>query len=330
MNLRALRLPGDLVPAADMLVRTFQYPDHPEWGVQSDEQEQMVGTIRRIRGVWPVIRLVQAISPDLRDVIRGYVAEENGAVIGITIAQREPKTSMWYIGTVGVLPEFRGRGVARELLGKTLAMMRERGGTSARLGVIDGNTPAQSLYQSMGFVAYGGATRFAFVPDGSCDRPSLPAGYEELPLKEFDWRPRYELDRRIVPAHLQEFEPIVPERYKTSLPLRVFAVLFRFAGNTRDTDRLVRRAADGVIVARLGWSIAKRGKGLNMLRIRLDPAQPELAPYVIRQALYEVVAKSPRLRVEVFVPNWMPAVAREAEALGFVRRTANNAMGLKL
>ncbi len=330
MNLRALRLPGDLGPAADMLVRTFQYPDHPEWGVQSDEQEQLVGTIRRIRGVWPMIRLVQAFSPDLRDLLRGFIAEENGAVVGITIAQREPRTSMWYIGTVGVLPEFRGRGVARKLVEKTLAMMRERKGTYARLGVIDGNTPAQSLYQSLGFVAYGGSTRYSLMPEGSCDRPAQPTGYEESTLKEFDWRPRYDLDRRIVPAHLQEFEPIVPERYKTSLPLRAFAVLFRFAENTRDTDRVIRRAADGVVVARFGWSIIKRGKGMNMLRIRLDPARPELAPYVVRQALHEVVTKSPRLRVEIFVPNWMPAVARAAEALGFVRRTANNAMGLKL
>jgi ribosomal protein S18 acetylase RimI-like enzyme len=200
MPARPLRLPKDLIPAADMLVKTFQYPDHPEWGVQSDEQEQAVRMIRRLRGIWPVIRLIQLLSPPLRDLMRGFVSEEDGSLTGLTIAQREGTTSMWYIGTVGVLPEHRGRGIARQLVQATLDMVRKRGGTRVRLGVIDGNAPAQALYRSLGFVEYGASTRYALTPQTSVDQPALPAGYEESPLKRFDWRTRYELDRRVVPA----------------------------------------------------------------------------------------------------------------------------------
>jgi ribosomal protein S18 acetylase RimI-like enzyme len=330
MAVRPLRLPQDLIPAAEMLVRTFQYPDHPEWGVQSDEQEQLVGTIRRIRGVWPLIRLIQLVSPAVRDLMRGFVAQEGNAMVGMTMAQREGTTTMWYIGTVGVLPEFRGRGIARQLVQATLEMMRTRGGTRARLGVIDGNTPAQSLYRSLGFVEYSGSTRYSLTPSGPVDRLRLPAGYEDGPLAEFDWRTRYELDRRIVPADIQEFEPITPARYKTPLPLRAFAVLFRFAENTRDTDFVVRSTGDRKVVARVGWSIVKRGKGMNSIRVRLDPAHAGLTPYLVRRALCEVLGRSPELRVDFFVPSWMSTVAEEAEALGFVRRTSNKVMGRKL
>ena len=332
MPIRPLRLPQDLIPAVDMLMKTFQYPDHPEWGFQSDEQEQLVGMIRRMRSMWPAIRLIQLFSPKFRDFMRGFVWEEDGAIVGMTMAQRESRTSMWYIGTVGVLPEFRGRGIARTLVQATLDMMRERGATSARLGVIDGNTPAQTLYSSLGFTAYGGSTRYALTPKPQppVDRPALPLGYDEGRLKEFDWRTRFDLDKRIVPAALQEFEPAIPERYKTPLPMRMFAILFHFIENSRDTDLIIRCTGDRVAVARVGWSILKRGKGANSIRVRLDPAHADLAPYLVRRALSSVLERSAELHVELFVPAWMPNVAREAESLGFVRRAASRVMGIKL
>lgn len=330
MPARPLRLPKDLTPAAAMLARTFQYPDHPEWGVQSDEQEQLVDSVRRIRRAWPVLRAMSLLSPSMRDLIRGFAWEEDGRLCGLTIAQREGTTPMWYIGTVGVLPEHRGRGIARQLVAATLDMARDRGGARIRLGVIDGNTPAQSLYRSLGFVEYGGSTRYALTPAGAVDVPPLPAGYGALPLKEFDWRTRYELDRRIVPADLQEFEPIVPGRFKTPAVLRALAPVLRFLETTRDHDVIVRRAKDEVVVARAGWSVSKKGKGTNQIRVRLDPAHPDLAPYLVRRALGEILAESPSLRVEIFLPSWMPAVAREVEALGFARRASHKSMGREL
>ena len=330
MPARPLKLPEDLIPAADMLVRTFQYPDHPEWGVQSDEQEQLVDSIRRIRRVWPLVGALALVSPGLRDLIRGFAWEEEEAICGLVIGNREGTTSMWYVGTVGVLPEFRGRGIARELVQATLDMMRKKGATRVRLGVIDGNTPAQSLYRSLGFVEYGGATRYALTPAGRVECPPLPAGFSELPLKEFDWSTRYELDRRIVPPSLQEYEPIVAGRYKPPFVIRALAPLFRFTETTRDRDVVVRRTSDQAVVGRAGWSVSKKGKGTNQIRVRLDPACGSLAPYLVRRALSEVLAKSPTLRVETFLPSWMPEVAREAEALGFVRRTSHKSMGMQL
>ena len=48
MPIRPLALPRDLIPMADMLVEAFQYPDHPEWSIQSDEQRQIVESLRRM------------------------------------------------------------------------------------------------------------------------------------------------------------------------------------------------------------------------------------------------------------------------------------------
>ncbi len=41
MTIRALKLPRDLVPLEKMIIRAFQYPEHPEWSIQADEEEEI-------------------------------------------------------------------------------------------------------------------------------------------------------------------------------------------------------------------------------------------------------------------------------------------------
>jgi ribosomal protein S18 acetylase RimI-like enzyme len=327
MSIRPLALPQDLVSAADAVAKAFQYPGHPEWELDTAEQEQFADAIRRIRRAWPAMRLFQCVSPAMRDFMRGFVWEEGGVFRGFVVAQRDGQTPVWQIEPLGVLPEFRRRGIARRLMTEALAMMRSRGATGVRLGVIDGNTPAQTLYRSLGFVDYGGTALYERAPSGACQQPTLPSGYEELRLARFDWRARYEMDQRIVPAGVQKFEAIVPGRYRTPLLMRALAPLFR---TSVDQDILVRRARDRVAVGRAGWSIAKSGKGKSSIRVRLDPAHADLAPYLVQRALCEVLSRRPHLPVHLFLPAWMPEVGGQAEAVGFVRKRTHKAMGMKL
>ena len=327
MSIRPLALPQDFVPAAEAIAKTFQYPGHPEWELDLAEQEQFADAIRRIRRVWSAMRLFQCVSPAMRDFLRGFVWEEDGIFGGFVVIQRDGQTPVWQIEPLGVLPEFRRRGIARQLMTEALAVMRSRGATGVRLGVIDGNTPAQTLYRSLGLVDYGGTVLYERAPSGTVSPPALPAGYEESPLARFDWRARYEMDRRIVPAGVQEFEAIAPGRYRTPLMMRALAPLFR---TSHDRDVLVRRTRDRVAVGRAGWSISKSGKGKSSIRVRLDPAQADLAPYLVQRALAEALSQRPDLPVHLFLPAWMPEVARAAEALGFERKRAHKLMGMKL
>jgi ribosomal protein S18 acetylase RimI-like enzyme len=56
-----------------------------------------------------------------------------------------------YIGTVGVLPQYRGRGIAEALVKQTLAYLAGIGMHSATLFVEDRNTPARRLYDKLGW-----------------------------------------------------------------------------------------------------------------------------------------------------------------------------------
>ena len=49
MTMRPIKLPADLMPLVELIVDSFQYPENPAWGVQTDEKEQIVGGMKNLR-----------------------------------------------------------------------------------------------------------------------------------------------------------------------------------------------------------------------------------------------------------------------------------------
>jgi len=330
MTLRLLNLPKDFVPLGEMLAETFQYPENDSWSVQSDEMEKLKSSVKNFKSLWPLIRLIQLLSPPARDILRGYVWEEGKKLVGVTTVQRRGGTKVWIVGTVGVLPAHRRCGIARKLVKAGLDLIREHGGEKAFLGVIDGNLPAYQLYESLGFEHYSGSVEYQTMPDNIPQEPTLPKGYTLAPLKRFDWRPRYELEKRITPESLLEYEPVEIKRFQAPIFIRIMWPLLMFAQNTRDKGYVIRTDREGKIVARCGYSIPTRGKGLNTLQVRLDPEHPELASFMVQFLLHEVTTLSPGRRVEFSIPHWMESVFSAADEAGFDRRLEHCYMGLEL
>jgi len=329
-TLRLLRFPNDFAPIGEMICEAFQYPENPEWSVQTDEKEQIAHAITTLRRLWPLFRVMQIVSPSLRDFFRGYVAVEDDRIVGLTLLQRRGTTNAWVVGTVGVLPEYRRRGLARAGLEKSLDLMRERGASKTWLGVIDGNTPAQSLYRSLGFELYDGTTDYTLTDPAAPNVPPLPSGYTITKLKRSDWKTRYDLEDRIAPDETRRYEPIEKGRFRSPLMMRLLVPIMNLLQREKEEDFIVRTSPNGRPVARFGYSASMRGKGVNSIRIRLDPEHPDLAPHLVHTALAKVVSLSPTLRVEIGVPRWMPAVAAAAEACGFRRRVEYLKMGRPL
>jgi len=96
-------------------------------------------------------------------------------------------------------------------------MVPSRGARGARLGVIEGNEPAQALYRWVGFAEYSEMNLYVLSPTSRIENPTLPDGYEESSLPTFDWPTRYEMDRRMVPASVQAFETVSPGRYREAV-----------------------------------------------------------------------------------------------------------------
>ncbi|MFN8420790.1 MAG: GNAT family N-acetyltransferase [Anaerolineae bacterium] len=191
--LREFKFPADTDVLFRLLPKAFRYPENPAWSIQQDEVQNMQDTMKMVRRLWPLLAVVGALSPAFRNAFRGFIWQEDNKAVGLVNTGTQGTGGRWFIGNVGVLPDYRRRGLARKLVEASVDLARRNKATMVWLDVIPGNVPAYKLYENLGFVHYdsaveleqNGATTPAAIP--------LPQGYRLEPAAQFDWRPRYEL-----------------------------------------------------------------------------------------------------------------------------------------
>jgi ribosomal protein S18 acetylase RimI-like enzyme len=337
MPMRPLTLPDDLRKLEPLLYESFQYPENPEWSVQEDERENLTSQISTLRRLWPLLRAITWVYPRLADLFGGLVWEEEGKLVGVVMV--EPTGLMsgpaWEVGTVAVLPGYRRRGIARQLVRAGIALARERGAKTLMLDVIAQNKPAYELYKSLGFSDF--ATGFELGREPETPLPGadpLPAGYRARELPPTEWQPRYELARRVYPEEVQVFRPVVKSDFHPPLLVRTLMRLIdRFSGSARKGYAVLQTAgedADGEAVAVARYLARTKAGGINGIYILLDPAHPELAPYLIGMILREVTERSPGRRIRFGQFNWGQAVIDAALEMGFTIQKEGHEMGLVL
>ena len=328
MSLRPFRLPGDLTMMLDVLPKMFQYPENPEWSTQDDEVENMVDMVSGVRRIWPLFRLLQFLVPALRDAMRGYVWEEDGQPVGLANVIREGTTDQWMIGNVGVLPDYRRRGIAQKLVAASLDYARGRGAKTITLDVVDGNVPAYNLYERLGFEHFSTQSELMFPADTKLpDMVPLPDGYTVAAVSPMDWRPRYELAQRIIPEQEQRYNPVEEGRYRQPAIMRPFIPLLERAFSGRSFVYHAHTTA-GQMVGQAHANVRTRAGGINRLRITLDPAHGDLAPYLVRMMLNEMGRTSPGRRIDLQLRHWQATTIEAVLAAGFKRQFDMCTMGI--
>jgi RimJ/RimL family protein N-acetyltransferase len=96
-----------------------------------------------------------------------FVAVSDNEVVGWCDARPKPWPIHAHVGVLGMglLPPFRGQGIGRRLIEKTLDAARAFGMSRVELTVREDNANAIALYKRIGFVAEG-VQRNAFKVDG--------------------------------------------------------------------------------------------------------------------------------------------------------------------
>ena len=90
------------------------------------------------------------------------VAQDGGKVVGYVGSQSvAPEADVM---NLAVAPEWRSRGIGRALMTALIAQLHSRGITALFLEVRVGNTPAQNLYRSLGFVEVGRRPKYYVNP----------------------------------------------------------------------------------------------------------------------------------------------------------------------
>lgn len=100
--------------------------------------------------------VLDAVSSVFDDGNKGFylVADVDGVVAGSLMVTYEwsdwRNSNMWYIQSVFVQPEFRGRGLFGNLYRKVIELAKENDAMYVRLYVETENEKAQKVYESLG------------------------------------------------------------------------------------------------------------------------------------------------------------------------------------
>lgn len=112
---------------------------------------------------------------------RCWVAELDGQVVGMIV--------VWLIGdeahvaTLATLPDFRRRGIAKQLLSYALQHLMREGARSSFLEVRESNLAAQALYRMFGYTETGRRRRY--YRDN--DEDALLMSLESLQPERLTW-----------------------------------------------------------------------------------------------------------------------------------------------
>jgi GNAT superfamily N-acetyltransferase len=161
----------DLVGVAEVLVESFS-------GEMDPVGERAVREMRAIGRLGPLAWWLDLFVPVGEGFSPGFVWVEQGRVVGNATIRRAPTFGRGYvIGNVAVLPDYRGRGIARHLMEACLDKARDDGGEWAALEVRADNAPARHLYLSLGFQQTGAMAQLRREAIGPIvDRAAISAG----------------------------------------------------------------------------------------------------------------------------------------------------------
>lgn len=140
-GLRPFHPTRDLAQVADLIELAFK-EDLALTG------EPLVAELRRMASWGPLLYIL--LPPGA--LPSGFVWEESGKIVGnVHVGQALPDGHQWLISNVAVHPDYRRRGIARQLLEAALDYIVFCRGESALLQVRADNEPALKLYHDLRF-----------------------------------------------------------------------------------------------------------------------------------------------------------------------------------
>jgi ribosomal protein S18 acetylase RimI-like enzyme len=200
---------------ASVRLREFRRADGPRFfallKTEFPEEEQMLGM--RPEGFETLLRrLYRADVRLLLGILRAfrrspfhlYVIDDAGTIAGATLLSIAPRAG--FVSTVVVAPEYRRRGLARQLIEAARLETVRRGRPYVVLRVLASNAPARALYASAGYTTLDHQT---FVVH---ERPEALAGTPPAsgvrPFGPSDGPAVAELANRDAPAAVREVLPV--------------------------------------------------------------------------------------------------------------------------
>lgn len=228
----------DLIPIADLIELCFI-------NQMDDDGRDYLRHIRRSARDITLQRWVKGANEQVSVPLFGYVWEENNQIVGnLTLIPffREGKWR-YLIANVATHPDYRGRGIARQLTQRGIQHVQECGASAVWLQVREDNGVAHQLYVHLGFLERARRTTWGL---SDSPPPLLPLnGYEVTWRRSSDWKDQSSWLQRTYPPEVAWNLNFNAERFAPGL-MRSFS---RFMNNERQEQWAIRLGSNLVGVA---------------------------------------------------------------------------------
>jgi ribosomal protein S18 acetylase RimI-like enzyme len=284
--------------------------------------------LQSVKRLLPLILFLQRVSKDFQHVMDGFIGEDQGRIVAlVNTSTAGARNKRWEIGNVATHPDYRGQGLARQLVSRAVEHARQQGAEACILEVRSDNEPAYNLYRSLGFVHYDSLINLKL--ESLPDVQELPFdGYRLRVMKVAEWQARYDLAIRATPAEVQAFLPVNQADFQISPLERLIGPLaerlqrmqiYRWGVEKNDllegyTSLTARRAEK--VTHRMTMRVAPEARQA-LTEPMLSLALHTLQDYP-RQNLLTSVRKDDQHQLELF------------KGYGFVETYAMHRLGLKL
>jgi GNAT superfamily N-acetyltransferase len=225
------------------------------------------------KSIQSLMKFLGFFSKSYRHGFDGFVFENEGGEI-VASVNIGYSIYYWEVAMVATHPDYRRRGLARQLVTTAINHAKELGAQLCVLEVLEENEPAYKLYRSLGFVHYDSITRQKLDSGKLSEIPivDLPEGYE---LRKFDRskksnQARYELDLRVTPEDVQVFHPVDKRKYFKPLLIRLLGPIIRPLLKIKNYDWFIYREEN--LVGHVSVSPSRKDGSPHRIELMLDPS----------------------------------------------------------
>lgn len=208
-GLRPINSMRDLVGVATLIERAFA----------GDMDASSRAHMREMRWMGALLGWMDLFASPGQGFMPGYVWLEDSQIVGnITVRKLSTFGHGWMIGNVAVAPEWRRRGIARQMMEAGIELVRHNHGDWIALQVRTDNEHARRLYQTLGFVETGEMVSFecrALGTDRAVKTQPI-TGSRLRSARTGDMDRLYSLAQSLVPESVRWAEPVYRSLFDVS------------------------------------------------------------------------------------------------------------------
>ena len=208
-GLRPINSLHDLVGVTTLIERSF-----------ADDMDAMGrSNMREMRWMGTLFGWMDWFAPPGQGMLPGYVWVEDDRIVGnVTVRKLSTFGRGWMIGNVAVAPEWRRRGIARQMMEASIELVRHNQGNWIALQVRTDNDAARHLYQTLGFADTGELVSLECrALSAGRAAPAATTASRIRPARSADMDQLYMLAQSIVPDSVRWAEPVYRSLFDVGL-----------------------------------------------------------------------------------------------------------------